>query len=252
MLKRLLKNFIKAIFIRFGIILMKRSSRIYIPEKESYRIAIEQCSSDVKLIIDGGAHTGGSVDSFRKYAPTAKFLCFEPDPQIANILSKKFVNDKNVCIFVSALGDKNEKHNLNINSERSTNSLLMTTSGLQEDLSNLCRTVSRLDVTVASIDRHCEELGIDRVDVIKLDLQGYDYFALLGANKILHSTNVVLVEVLFKELYEGCHLFPDIVNLMIKNDFYLFTLVGMHYGLQDELLWADAIFVKKNNNSCDK
>jgi len=62
----------------------------------------------------------------------------------------------------------------------------------------------------------------------------------------------VLVEVLFKEIYKGCHGFPDILNLMIGQGFKLHNLCGLHYGEADELLWADAIFVKSTTANSRK
>jgi len=102
-------------------------------------------------------------------------------------------------------------------------------------------------VEVITIDEYCRMNSIERVDVIKLDLQGYDYLALKGAAATLDKARVVLVEVLFEEIYKGCHCFPDILNLMSPQGFKLHTLCGLHYGEADELLWADAIFVKSNH-----
>ena len=85
------------------------------------------------------------------------------------------------------------------------------------------------------------------MDVVKLDLQGYDYFALKGALVTLDKVKVVLVEVWFKEIYRGCPGFRDILDLMSDGGFDPFTLCGLHYGEADELLWADAIFVKSSH-----
>ena len=56
-----LKKIIKAGLYKFGIIAMKRSSRVYLPEDESYRIAVAQCGRVDPTIIDGGAHRGEEI-----------------------------------------------------------------------------------------------------------------------------------------------------------------------------------------------
>ena len=97
---------------------------------------------------------------------------------------------------------------------------------------------------VVSVDSYCAQYEIGKVDIIKLDLQGYDYKALLGARETLKRVDVVLTEVWFAEIYTGAKQFPDVLNLMREYGFSLYTLCGMHYGGRDELLWGDAIFTR--------
>lgn len=241
-----MKKIIKAFLSKFGIIVMKRSSRVYVPEDDSYRIAAEQCGKLDPVVIDGGAHRGGSVEAFSKFVPQAEFHCFEPDPLLANELVGIFVGKANVNVVQAALGESRGKATFNINASRPTNSLLPAAEGLQPDLQELSRVVEQVEVDVTSLDDYCDSKGIRRVDIIKLDLQGYDYKALLGAKSTLRGARVVLVEVLFVEIYKGCNLFPDVLRLMGEHGFTLFTLCGIHYGNHDELLWADAIFVNQS------
>jgi hypothetical protein len=100
---------------------------------------------------------------------------------------------------------------------------------------------------VTTIDGYCREKLRNPLDVSKLDLQGYDLNALKGATNTLRQTTVVLVEVLFKEIYKGCPGFKDILDFMVDQEFRLYTLCGLHYGQRDELMWADAIFVKNES-----
>ena len=238
-----MKAILKAFLRKLGFIVMKRSSRVYLPEDESCRIALEQCGEASPVIIDGGAHKGSTVEAFRAIAPLAKFHCFEPDTFLVAELLAKFTGDRNVHVVASALGEKSGTALFNINASRPTNSLLPAAKGLQSDLQGLCKTVDQVEVAVISIDDYRAQHRLDRIDIIKLDLQGYDYHALIGARKALQGARVVLVEVLFTEIYRGCHLFPDIIHLMGEYGFRLFTLAGIHYGSHDELLWADAIFI---------
>lgn len=222
---------------------MKRSSRVYLPEDDAYRISVELCGRSDPVIIDGGAHRGGSVEAFSRFAPQAIFHCFEPDPWLAKELAETFLGKPNVRVVMAALGESKGKASFNINVSRPTNSLLPPGDALQSDLQSLCKLVEKVEVDIITIDAYCEEQSLSQVDIIKLDLQGYDYKALLGAQTALRGTRVVLIEVLFVEIYKGCNLFPDVLRLMGELGYTLFTLCGLHYGSHDELLWADAIFV---------
>lgn len=239
-----MKKFIKKLLNQLGIVAFKRASRVYLPEDDAYRIAVERCGQQNPLIIDGGAHRGGSVSAFSLFAPQAEFHCFEPDPILTNELRTTFRGRTNVNIVESALGRSSGQASFNINASRPTNSLLPAAEGIQADLQALCQVVDQVEVQVVSIDEYCETRSIARVDILKLDLQGYDYEALRGAERTLETVSVVQVEVLFTEIYRGCKLFPDVLALMLQHGFYLYTLCGIHYGKNDELLWSDAIFVR--------
>ncbi len=243
-----MKSIIKEALLRLGIVVMKRSSRIYVPEDDSYRIALEQCGRVNPVVIDGGAHRGATVEAFRQLAPQAHFHCFEPDPDLAAGLRARFLDDQNVAIIEAALGEALGSARFNLNASRPTNSLLETAANLQPDLQELCKTIDNVEVRLVTIDEYCASIGLDRVDIVKLDLQGYDYQALRGARRILAKTSVVLTEVFFREIYQGGHLFSDILILMRESGFELFTLTGIHYGNCDELLWADAIFIRNTSS----
>lgn len=242
MIKKLLRLALK----RFGIIAFKRSARVYIPWDESYRIASALVGRSDPVVIDGGAHLGDMVESFGTLLPRAEFHCFEPDPTLWEKLERKFAGSPRVHVVQAALGDLAGKAKFNINVSRPTNSLLPSTESLQPDLKQLCQLVEQVEVEITTIDEYCRANLIEHVDVIKLDLQGYDYLALKGAETTLEKARVVLVEVLFKEIYQGCHCFQDILALMRKSGFDLYTLCGLQYGDESQLLWADAIFVKKD------
>lgn len=243
MINRLIKSGLR----HLGIIAFKRSSRVYLPEEESYRIVAELVGRHDPVIFDGGAHLGDMVEKFGVLLPQAEFHCFEPDPDLGETLSRRYAGNHKVNVVQAALGEQVGKASFNINASRPTNSLLDAADDLQADLKKLCDRVRQVEVTVTSIDEYCASHAIDRIDAIKLDLQGYDYLALKGAGRTLETASVVLVEVLFTEFYKGCHLFPDTLALMLSKGFDLYTLSGLHYGEHDELLWADAIFVRSGN-----
>jgi FkbM family methyltransferase len=243
----MIKRFIRNVLRRFGIVAFKRSSRVYIPEDESYRIVAGLAGCLDPVVIDGGAHLGDMPERFGALLSDAEFHCFEPDPKLGEALKRKFAGNPRVHVVQAALGDVAGKAQFNINVSRPTNSLLPSSESLQPDLKQLCKTVEQVEVEIVTIDEYCRANLIERVDVIKLDLQGYDYLALKGAEAMLETARVVLVEVLFKEIYKGCHHFPDILDLMRKSGFDLYTLCGLQYGDDSQLHWADAIFVKKEH-----
>lgn len=245
MIKRIMKSGLK----RFGIIAFKRSSRVYLPEEESYRLVAELVGRPDPIVIDGGAHLGDMVEKFGALLQQAEFHCFEPDPELGEILSQTYSGNPRVNVVHAALGERSGRARFNINASRPTNPLLDAADDLQADLKKLCDCVRQVEVALTTIYEYCASYAIGRIVAIKLDLQGYDYLAIKGAGRTLEAAKVVLVEVLFREFYKGCHLFPDTLAIMLSKGFELYTLCGLHYGEYDELLWTDAIFVRLDDRS---
>ncbi len=241
-------NIFRKFLTSLGIIAFKRSSRVYIPDDEIYLIISKLSGRSDPVVIDGGAHLGDMPEKFQRFLPLSKFHCFEPDPVTADLLKLKFAGNSKVSIVEAALGEVVGKVKLQINASRPCNSILPTAGSLPSDLKPLFEPQEQVEVDLTTVDEYCRINGISQVDCIKLDLQGYDYLALKGAENTLKKTRVVLVEVWFKEIYKGAHGFTDILNLMTSQGFTLFNLCGIHYGEADELIWADAIFVNARHS----
>ena len=99
---------------------------------------------------------------------------------------------------------------------------------------------------------------IEACDYLKIDVQGAELDVLKGAEETLKDCLIVEVEVEFVPLYEKQPLFSDIDKFMRDQGFYLhrlmdvsgrafrpFTLDGNPVKPVSQLLWADAIYVRK-------
>ena len=239
------KNKVRKALYRAGVIAFRRSSRIFLPEEEVYSV-LARLVADISspVVIDGGSHKGDMVDRFGELVAGCQFHCFEPTPDLAAFLREKYRLNASVIVNEVALGDAVGTVTLHVNHSLATNSVLPTGENLQEDLRALCKTVGQVKVPLTTIDAYCDGLGMRHVDVIKLDLQGNDFAALQGARKTLATTRAVMVEVLFSEIYSGSGMYYEIVNFLQESGFRLYTLCGLHYGKNDELLWGDALFLK--------
>ena len=57
-----------------------------------------------------------------------------------------------------------------------------------------------MDIT--TLDRFCSEEKIDDIDILKIDVQGYEVGVLRGASSILNKTRCCTVEVSLFDFYE--------------------------------------------------
>jgi FkbM family methyltransferase len=240
---RTVKRWVKTVALKMDVVIFKRSTGLFLAEHEMPNLVQRLCGKPSPLIVDGGAHRGDFVYAIRKYLPQARFVCFEPDPVLAEELQKNFGSDKAVSVIQAALGEQQGNARFNLNKARATNSLLPSADQNVGRLQELSSTEMTIDVEVTTIDASISSLGYTAIDILKLDLQGYDYLALKGAQSMLKTASVVVVEVLFTPIYTGAHSYLDICQLMHEYGYSLYALTSLHYGQSERLLWGDAIFV---------
>jgi FkbM family methyltransferase len=197
---------------------------------------------DVEVIFDVGANVGRSVERYRECFPAARTWCFEPSRESYGALVERFRGVKEVRAWRMAVGEKSGTVELFLNRNAETNSILAAAreSG-GEDYEN----VGREEVPCVALDDFCREHGVERINILKMDIQGAELMALRGAGGLLSrgAIDVIYSEVLFKKLYEGqCH-WHEIGALLGGYGYRVFGLYGLRYDGRMALSHGDAIFV---------
>jgi FkbM family methyltransferase len=145
---------------------------------------------DPAIILDLGSHIGLSALWFRARFPQARILCFEPDPA-------------NFALLVDNVGDVPgiEAHNAAVGSSERIASFY---SAEQSWLSSLLpseagRSAVATPVKVLAIRKIVDALEVERVDLLKLDIEGAEW-------EILDATPLdSLAELVVGELHRhGC------------------------------------------------
>ena len=151
-------------------------------------------------IIDVGAHKGKLTRMFFDLYNDAKIYCFEPNKRLIKII-KKNNNKKNLVACNYALGEK--KKNILIK----MNSLDLTSSKVQK-------------IAVLTLDQFCKMQKIKKIDLIKLDVEGYEYMVLLGAKKIIKNIKYIVIEIQKNNMYKN-YSSKKIELFLKKNNFSL-------------------------------
>jgi FkbM family methyltransferase len=235
-----MKNSIYKTWVKFGKPLKPQAirikNRIYYFRNQNPFVFMERHSRYNGVIIDGGAHDGGTIVTLKQYIPNATIHAFEP---LTNLGLKKCIKHyDDIVINHVALGDYDGTSKFNVNCYDDTSSILNSLS--EEDV---YKTKETIDVPVMKLDSYVETKNIDKVDIIKLDVQGYELSVLKGAKETLDSTSIVFTEVWFKKHYnEQCSFF-DIYDYLSSLDFEIFNI----YSKQNnkKLTTCDVLFVKK-------
>ena len=208
--------------------------------------------SDRELIaFDIGANLGQTTIEFANAFKKSLIYSFEPDPAAFLELEKKVKTYPNIKTYNVGFGDKNGKIQMNINKGSGGNSILSVSDKINAFASgDWTERIGQTDVEITTLNSFCEANHIDRIDLIKIDTQGYEINILKGGGKVLSPTftKVVYIEVLFVELYKEQAYFIDVFKILTERGYKLVGIYNKFYSEERPhfLLWCDAIFVSES------
>jgi FkbM family methyltransferase len=120
---------------------------------------------------------------------------------------------------------------------------LETGSTVLAEHSSAPRTMSRR--TIETLDDIASRRLAKPVDLLKLDVQGYELEVLKGARNVIASAEVVVSEVSFLPINEGAPLAAEVFEFMKHHGFVAYDISGLVRRPLDLALWqADFVFVK--------
>lgn len=138
---------------------------------------------EVTVVFDVGANVGQSAERFRASYPNARILCFEPVSTTFQELTRRAANWRHVETLQLAFGSMAGPQAMYINSD---------------PLSSINSFVSASDesrggkemVQVQTLDEFCCKHNIQTIDLLKIDVEGYELEVLRGAERMLSEGRV--------------------------------------------------------------
>ena len=210
------------------------------------------------IIVDAGSRYG-LHPTLNSLLRIASIHLFEADKTEAKRLEKKYKSFKNIHIFEYGLGESESELTLNIKEHPA----LSTTKNVNDELFDSSERKQQ-QISVAS-----EVINIKRLDSIltespdyfKLDIEGMELDALIGAGDLIHSTTGIRCEVQLQAVHQGCSTFSEIDRWLQDKNFELISLDNLLAGrlrnsfsssLEDgKLLSCDAVWINKNYQNQD-
>ena len=199
------------------------------------------------IIIQVGARTGGVTIAFKNIWPDGIVYCFEPLPSGFNVLRERFRGVGSVIPINKAVADKEGRVVINVNHMEGTSSVLNINQ--ESPYFRYPYIVKRtVDVEAVTVDGFCSRHGIEAVNLLMIDVQGFELWVLRGAVKMLrrHAIKAVFTEVYFVDLYEGVPLFDTVKQAMEDIGYRFENLYNIGRWADRETglpMWADAMFI---------
>ena len=192
------------------------------------------------FIIDGGANNGSMVNLFLNQYESPLIHAFEPIPELVSGLLSRFSDNPNVKIHGVALGAETGKVCFNVVDNLVSSSVFSPSSILKGYHGEKVAVKQVIEVPQVRLD---DTIGDHEVDILKLDLQGYEFEALKGCGKLLTKIKLITTEVEFVPLYEGQPLFGDIDIFLRSKGFILLNLYELYTHPDGQLTSGDAVYL---------
>jgi FkbM family methyltransferase len=194
----------------------------------------------VHVLVDVGAHDGWYAKRADLYFPLRRVVLIEPLP--SNAARLQMLDLPGLKIVEAAMSDKKGRARFIVNRTAQASSLLEMAPGMTDAYQLDMSAQQEIEVAVGRLDDLCEDEKIDRIDLLKVDVQGAEKLLLAGALKTLRRTRYLQIEVLFVEHYHGCALFPELDAICRTAGFELIWLGDFSHDPRGRLLQADAVY----------
>lgn len=200
-------------------------------------------SVDVRrgTVVDVGANVGLWTSSLLTVVPTASVLAVEPAGQPLEQLRSRFGEDPRVNIAEFAVSDHSGAAVFHT-TVHSHNSSLQVPRDMDLHYGSGWEPAGTVSVRTITLDELTS--GLD-VSLVKIDVQGAERKVLAGGQKTLGRARAVLIEVTLRSHYEGDCDFPELHTLMSDLDYSLCALAEPRRNSVGEILWMDAVYVRR-------
>ena len=174
--------------------------------------------SGCRVVLDVGANVGYyAVQMGRILKGTGHVYAFEPLSYQCNLLAKNIALNAldNVTIVKSIVSDSSGSRRIYFSGTESTGtSSLIIKSDQYEDVESI------------TLDQFCKEKGISEVDLIKIDVEGYELTVLKGMRELLKSGKIkmLFLEIESELLLEAGTSAEEIVKFLKNYHFQPFSI----------------------------
>jgi FkbM family methyltransferase len=185
----------------------------------------------VSVIFDVGANIGQSTEKFRSTYPNAKIFCFEPVSSTFQELNRRVGAWKKIKVFQLGFGSVSENREIYVNSDSSINSFVNSFAGERQEL-----------VKVQTLDDFCLKSEIASIDLLKIDVEGYEIEVLQGAERMLSEQRIrsLYLETTARPNYS--HYFVPLTEIDKNLAQFGYSIFGIYEQEKDQCRGMDYLY----------
>jgi len=199
-----------------------------------------------RVVIDGGANMGTWTQMAQRIFPQAEFHLIEPQPACASALQSLVRQNPKLSFHPFALTEPGVTHVRMIGGGEKGGGTGAFVAKDNEQANGF----GEIDVQATTFDQLLAS-RVAREDhaLLKLDLEGHEIPALMGAPKLLQSVEVILTELQFFQINNnGRAVFADYLNFLRERGFELYDFACLSQRPRDmRLRMGDVVFVRRDS-----
>lgn len=239
-------QFIREALKRFGVIISR--SNYY--SRDDLRLLRFLEIHQIDTVLDVGANCGDYAKTLIEGGFKGRVYSFEALPEMHAILVKRARNycEQWIIAPCCAISDSVGIAKFNITSSNACSSLLNPISQIQ-GLTDVLQVVETVSVPTRTITDLCDELGIKSERMfLKLDIQGAEASALIGAMPMLERCLGLVVELSLLELYSDQALAREIHGWISDRGYDIWDIIpAWRDPASGRLGQIDVTYLRKQN-----
>jgi len=222
---------------------LRRRSRYFVDAFQDQKKLLQH--QNVKYIFDCGANIGQTTAKYRQLFPNATIYSFEPTVQTFNILCETFKQCNQIKPQKLAVSNLTGYKQFFVYDDSQLNSLWAINSPSDTYMLSLMESIQDTNVSTITLDEFCVREEIERINILKMDIQGGELLALQGALGLLNQQAIYLIylEIMFGKLYENQADFYEINKFMEEHGYILYGVYNLTRLSDGTLGYGDAIFI---------
>ena len=185
----------------------------WIPEKHIRKILEGKIDP---VVIDIGCNVGEFSELVFKYNSSSIIHAFDLHRSLSPILNEKF-KKYHFNFSQTALSDYSGNIGVESNSQNDRKAFIT-------------KKTSSKSIKVDKLDNTLKKFKFSSIAIIKIDTEGNDFKVLLGAEKMLRVTDLVIFEIMYKMLEYG-NTPQNVINFLKSLDFRYFYRSTKYFGL---------------------
>ena len=197
------------------------------------------------VIFDVGAHKGESIKFFKNIFRSAEVFSFEPSPE--NFRELELVaNDFGTKVLNVAIGEVSDYVTFYQQDLSHLGGLLPINSNSKDSLGYAEKaTNDEITVSCLTLNDVVHDFEIHSIDILKVDVQGFEVGVLNGGNDALLRTKLVMIEISLYDFYdESKGTWFDVNRIMGELGFELFDIAKVSKNPKNlRTDWVELIFL---------
>lgn len=164
------------------------------------------------IIFDVGAGIGNFIEFFDDKNYNFNLYAFEPTNNYEKIKNKKKKYKNFVKIFNIGLSDTIGKSKIFFSKTQGANAHSSLYKKVIDNLHN--EEVDELDIEIVTLDSFVKKNYIERINYLKIDVEGNEFKILLGAKEFLENSKIDIIQLEFNKM--------NIFSKFLVSDLFIF------------------------------